>query len=69
MTAPLIEITEQSVQLTADKLYSLGISNLTAIDHTDKAELIKASRILRRLLIAHERAAGRRLGMILLAGG
>jgi hypothetical protein len=68
VTAPLIELNPESIQLLADKLYSLGISNITTIGPEERAEFVTASRALRRLLAAYERAAGRPLHTILLAG-
>jgi hypothetical protein len=68
MTAPLLELTPRSIEALADRLYSLGITNLVAITPRDQADLVAASRALRRLLSAYERAAGRPLHTILLAG-
>jgi hypothetical protein len=69
MTAPLLELTPRSIEALADRLYSIGISHVVAITPRDQADLVAASRALRRLLQSYERAAGRPLGTILLAGG
>jgi hypothetical protein len=53
----------------ADRLFSLGISNITTIGPKERADLIAASPALRRLLAAYERTAGHELHTILLAGG
>ena len=68
MTAPLIELCPESIQLLADKLYSLGVSNITTIGSEERAEFVTASRALRRLLSAYKRAAGRPLHTVLLTG-
>jgi hypothetical protein len=45
-TAPLIELTPQTVELLADRLYSLGISDISTVDRYDRATLVTASRAL-----------------------
>jgi hypothetical protein len=69
MTTPLVELTVRSIEALADRVYSLGVSQIVAITPTDQADLVAASRALRRLLQSYERAAGRQLSTILLAGG
>jgi hypothetical protein len=65
----IIELSPSSIENLADRLYSIGISNLTVIDHRDRGDLIVASRCLRRLLQAFEKEANRPLHTILLIGG
>jgi hypothetical protein len=68
-TAPLVELTPDSINLLADRLYSLGISNVAIFDQRDRSDLVTASRALRRILQSYERATGRPLHTILLCGG
>jgi hypothetical protein len=69
MTASLVELTPRSIEALADRVYSLGVSHVITMTPRDQSDLVAASRALRRLLQSYERAAGRPLGTILLAGG
>jgi hypothetical protein len=51
------------------RVYSLGVDHIVTITPGDQADLVAASRALRRLLQSYERVAGRPLGTVLLAGG
>jgi hypothetical protein len=66
---PLAAVTREEVEIIADHLFSLGISNVTAITHRDQHTLVTASRVMRMLLSAYERANGRTLSCLMLAGG
>jgi hypothetical protein len=65
----VIELTPSSIEALADRLYSVGVSNVMTVSHRDQADMVTASRALRRLLQAYERVAQRQLGTILLSGG
>jgi hypothetical protein len=69
MSAAILKLNAESAQALADRLFSLGTSNITTIGPKEQADLVAASRALRRLLAAYERAAGHELHTILLAGG
>jgi hypothetical protein len=69
MTTPLLELTPRSIEAPADRVYSLGVGHIVTITSSDQADLVAASRALRRLLQSYERVAGRQLGTVLLAGG
>jgi predicted component of type VI protein secretion system len=69
MSGALLELTPRSIEALADRVYSLGVSHIVTMTHGDQADLVAASRALRRLLQSYERAAGRPLSTILLAGG
>jgi hypothetical protein len=67
-TSPLVELTPKSIERLADRLYSLGVANVTTVDGFDRQNLVVASRALRRMLAAFEKEAGRPLHTILLTG-
>lgn len=69
MTAPLLELNARSIEVLADRIYSIGVSHVVTITSRDQETMVAASRALRRLLQSYERATGRPLGTILLAGG
>jgi hypothetical protein len=68
MSAAILKLSVESAQALADRLFSLGISKIATIGPREQADLIAASRALRRLLAAYEREAGHELRAILLAG-
>jgi hypothetical protein len=69
MTTPLLELTPRSIEALADRVYSLGVSQVITMTPRDQSDLVAASRALRRLLQSYERVAGRPLGTVLLTGG
>jgi hypothetical protein len=54
------------VEALADRIYSLGVTNIMTITPKDQDDLVAWSRALRRLLRAYEQ--GRPPGMIMLSG-
>jgi hypothetical protein len=69
MTASLVELTPRSIEALADRVYSLGVSHVITMTRRDQSDLVAASRALRRLLVAYERAAGHELHTIMICGG
>jgi hypothetical protein len=65
---PILTLSAKQVRLLADRLYARGISTLTIDTPVARHDLITASRALRRLLVAFERAAGHELHTIRLSG-
>jgi hypothetical protein len=62
-------LTRAEIEFLGDKAFGLGISNIAALSRRDQANLVIASRVIRRLLAAYERGTGRQLSCIMLAGG
>jgi hypothetical protein len=65
----ILALSHEEIQNLADRLFSRGMSSLSTYSPTDRVDLIAASRALRRLLVAFERASGQPLHTILLTGG
>jgi hypothetical protein len=66
---PMLRLSEGEIQVLADRLFSRGISSITAYSRREQADLIAASRVLRALLRLHELETGRQLRFVLLCGG
>lgn len=62
-------LTRTEIEYLADRLYGRGTSALSTSTTAERADLVLASRVLRRLLAAYEHATNRQLSCILLAGG
>jgi hypothetical protein len=62
-------LSQKDVQALADRLYSRAVSSLVIDNREIRSDLISASRALRRLLVAYERAAGHELHTIMICGG
>jgi hypothetical protein len=66
---PIAILSVDQIQALADRLYGRGVSTIPTTSSAERQDLILASRALRRLLAAYERASGRQLACIMLAGG
>lgn len=62
-------LTREEIECIADRLYARGVSTLSTASPRERDDLIVASRALRRLLSAYERASGRQLHTVMLCGG
>jgi hypothetical protein len=56
------------IQLVADRLFSLSVSNLGTVGPRECGDMVAASRALRGLLRHYEMATGRQIQNVLLAG-
>jgi hypothetical protein len=56
------------LQVLSDRLFSCGISSLSAIGPKERADMIEGSRAIRALLRHIELKTGRQLQTVLLAG-
>jgi hypothetical protein len=61
-------LTVAEIDSLADRLYSRGVSTLSASSASERCDLVNASRALRRLLAAYERGTGHQLSAIMLGG-
>lgn len=61
--------TRVEIEFLADRLFARGVSTLTTSSPAEQADLVIASRVLRRLLSAYERGTGHQLHTIMLCGG
>lgn len=66
---PLTTLTRTEVENLADRLFSRGVSTLSAIGPLQRQDLVLASRALRRLLVTYESSTGHQLNTIMISGG
>jgi hypothetical protein len=62
-------LTADEIQHLADRLFSRGISIISAYSRGEQKDLILASRAMRELLRRYERSAGRELHSLMLDAG
>jgi hypothetical protein len=62
-------LTRAQIEYLADRLFSRGTSPIVTTSATERADMVVASRALRRLLAAFERCTGRELHALLIDGG
>ena len=61
-------LSRTEIEYLADRLYSRGVSVLTAVGPRERDDLVIASRVIVRLLQSYERGTGRQLAAIMLGG-
>jgi hypothetical protein len=66
---PLTTLSRDQIEYLADRLFSRGTSPIATTSAAERQDLILASRCLRRLLAAYERAGNRQLSALMICGG
>jgi hypothetical protein len=65
----VVTLTAEELQALSDRLFARGISTISTASAAERQDLVLASRALRRLLAAYERASNRRLSALIICGG